>query len=932
MKKNILKLFAIITIIAGFFIVHQDVFAACTKTNYHTVTFDPVSIIRTGSVLKLKTKVTFTDASCSGLVSDALKDFSFNYTTVGFDNWSEIDIPDNLVPINYNTPIELSVLLPESLNKNAVYQGQFRDNNKEKSSTLTLFWADKANFDPIDIKENSLTSNSVEFDGSVKYENSGAASAGKSVPTRNIVAQIYKKGGALVKEIAFNNTTILKYGQILPLYLKVTELVPDTEYEIRFLDKARTGTDQSFSKPFKTLKRIFNQAGNAPSQPKTYTVVFGDPAPKRTINDVTGTIEFEIPVKYTLTDKTNKSPVTETVYGVIYNKNESKKLESSGVYDPADDVKYNTQSSFGYRWSELTKGNEYVIYFYDKKTETKSPYINLIYTADGLFSSKKISTLPDWTNNGIQNNIGNSPAVGVTQTSSETNINGITTTFTAAPVYITDYSDGMDAVKVNGFVKYTNPNKTISLATAQAGTILVNLLDKNGNVKYVDEISLGNQISYDKDIPLDSTILAVGNSLDPAVNPLPIFKPEDAPFTVKIIETKLDARSKAFTVAMPVKPGAGANNSPNQNGNNPATQSDTKTASNGTTVVFNVDSSELKFKTGADGKQTASAIIHGHLLYSKNVDNDAKINNIQAKIYNSDNRTVSTGYLELDAVTSNDIEFSGTFTELNPDGSPFMFDISDKDIEVVSGKFYINESQTVAAVDQSGAFTPETKTSPVAANGSKVTFTITKSEFTPPGLLNVGVTAAYTKTTNGTDPTAKNITGTLYDNKGNKLMDVPADIYKNKPNTFEISFFDIDPAKGPFTMTLKENDLGVSVSGFKLATIDPASFNNPRDPSDPKDPTKSQYGLLRNPLRKGLDSIPDIVAALVKNIVIPIAIPFLALSIIYTGFLFIQARGNKEKLVKAKEALKWTLIGGAIILASYVIATALQGTIADIIR
>ena len=45
-----------------------------------------------------------------------------------------------------------------------------------------------------------------------------------------------------------------------------------------------------------------------------------------------------------------------------------------------------------------------------------------------------------------------------------------------------------------------------------------------------------------------------------------------------------------------------------------------------------------------------------------------------------------------------------------------------------------------------------------------------------------------------------------------------------------------------------------------------------------------------------------------------------------------KARGNATALEEAKKALKWTLIGGAIILASKVISLALQSTIADIVR
>jgi V8-like Glu-specific endopeptidase len=107
---------------------------------------------------------------------------------------------------------------------------------------------------------------------------------------------------------------------------------------------------------------------------------------------------------------------------------------------------------------------------------------------------------------------------------------------------------------------------------------------------------------------------------------------------------------------------------------------------------------------------------------------------------------------------------------------------------------------------------------------------------------------------------------------------------------------------------------------------------NPSDPNTPTNGSTQKRGVFRNPLPEGLDTIPEIVSVLVKGIVIPIAVPLLGLSIIYTGFLFVQARGNETKLTEAKNALKWTLIGGAIILAAYVIAEALQATINDIIK
>jgi len=55
-----------------------------------------------------------------------------------------------------------------------------------------------------------------------------------------------------------------------------------------------------------------------------------------------------------------------------------------------------------------------------------------------------------------------------------------------------------------------------------------------------------------------------------------------------------------------------------------------------------------------------------------------------------------------------------------------------------------------------------------------------------------------------------------------------------------------------------------------------------------------------------------------------------AIAIIYSGFLFVTAQGNSEKLTKAKKALLYTIIGAALLLGSYVIATAIGKTVDEI--
>ncbi len=89
--------------------------------------------------------------------------------------------------------------------------------------------------------------------------------------------------------------------------------------------------------------------------------------------------------------------------------------------------------------------------------------------------------------------------------------------------------------------------------------------------------------------------------------------------------------------------------------------------------------------------------------------------------------------------------------------------------------------------------------------------------------------------------------------------------------------------------------------------------------------------FLKNPLAPGLDTFPKIFAAIVNNIVLPIAVPFIVIMLIYTGFLFVKARGKPEDLKEAKEALKYTLIGAGIVLASFVIANAIQATVSELV-
>lgn len=81
---------------------------------------------------------------------------------------------------------------------------------------------------------------------------------------------------------------------------------------------------------------------------------------------------------------------------------------------------------------------------------------------------------------------------------------------------------------------------------------------------------------------------------------------------------------------------------------------------------------------------------------------------------------------------------------------------------------------------------------------------------------------------------------------------------------------------------------------------------------------------LTNPLKS------QTIAELVENIAklaAQIGIPVAAIFIIYSGLLFVTARGNEEQLTKARKNFMWAMIGTAILLGAWVIAKAISETI-----
>ena len=109
--------------------------------------------------------------------------------------------------------------------------------------------------------------------------------------------------------------------------------------------------------------------------------------------------------------------------------------------------------------------------------------------------------------------------------------------------------------------------------------------------------------------------------------------------------------------------------------------------------------------------------------------------------------------------------------------------------------------------------------------------------------------------------------------------------------------------------------LGLLAPLFSFAlTIDPGAG----------DPDCASSGKICNPINA--NTVNEFIKTILEG-AIKIGIPIIALAIIYSGFLFVAARGNSEKLEKAKDALMYTLIGAAILLGAWTIAQVIAETI-----
>lgn len=88
---------------------------------------------------------------------------------------------------------------------------------------------------------------------------------------------------------------------------------------------------------------------------------------------------------------------------------------------------------------------------------------------------------------------------------------------------------------------------------------------------------------------------------------------------------------------------------------------------------------------------------------------------------------------------------------------------------------------------------------------------------------------------------------------------------------------------------------------------------------------------LNNPLNDQYSSVPTFIAGALKALAM-IALPIITLFLVVSGFYFITAQGNQQKLEIAKKNFVYVIIGAILILGAWILATLIAGTVSQLTR
>lgn len=92
-------------------------------------------------------------------------------------------------------------------------------------------------------------------------------------------------------------------------------------------------------------------------------------------------------------------------------------------------------------------------------------------------------------------------------------------------------------------------------------------------------------------------------------------------------------------------------------------------------------------------------------------------------------------------------------------------------------------------------------------------------------------------------------------------------------------------------------------------------------------PSLVSAATLTNPI--AYTTVYEFVRAML-GVVVRIGVLVLGIMIVYSGFLFVTAQGNTQKLEEAKKSFIWVVIGGAIVLGAWGLSLAIADVISVI--
>jgi len=77
---------------------------------------------------------------------------------------------------------------------------------------------------------------------------------------------------------------------------------------------------------------------------------------------------------------------------------------------------------------------------------------------------------------------------------------------------------------------------------------------------------------------------------------------------------------------------------------------------------------------------------------------------------------------------------------------------------------------------------------------------------------------------------------------------------------------------------------------------------------------------------------PSLAALLISviRVIIMIAVPIVVVAIVYSGFLFVTAGGNEQKITQAKQIIFWSLVGAFVLFGAEMIAEIVCNTVETI--